>query len=236
MDLANAVASKKAIIFDLFFTLVSPDDDQSPPTWELLGIDKPSWRNQTFSSSSARLTGDQRDPYEIVRSMAHAVDASISASVIQDATDQRIARFARILNKVPESTLATLTALRNRGLRTALISNADTIETHAWESSPLSTLFDVTVFSWQVGAAKPDAKIYNHCLDLLELSAPQSMFVGDGGSEELSGARELGLTPVFARGLMPEMSAEEIRDRESCATYTIDSLEELICIGHSDGH
>ena len=186
MSVSNLVARKGAIIFDLFFTLVSPDieDLDFPPTYEVLGVEKSAWRQQTFGSSNARLTGAETDPYEIVGSMARAIDPTISSSVIREATDQRIARFERILMNAPRTTLATLGALRELGLKVALVTNADAIETQAWSRSPLAALFDVTVMSWQVGAAKPDARIYNHCLEHLQLSSSHCVFVGDGGSDE----------------------------------------------------
>jgi putative hydrolase of the HAD superfamily len=226
---ADAVATKDAVIFDLFFTLVSTDIkvEEFPPTHEVLGVDKAMWRQQTFGTSSARLTGAEMDPYKIVGSMAHAIDPMISSTVIREATDQRIHRFEHILLNVPDTTISTLKTLRRSGHKTALVTNADSIETRAWDKSPLAPLFDVTVMSWEVGFVKPDARIYNHCLDLLGIPAARAVFVGDGGSRELWGAKAVGLSAVFAKGLMPELTEQEIRSREDDADYTIDGLHEL---------
>ncbi|TDJ31501.1 MAG: HAD family hydrolase [Gammaproteobacteria bacterium] len=236
MEISDAIIGKKVIIFDLFFTLVTADiaDDDFVPTYETLGVDKLAWRQQTFGTSHARLTGAETDPCRIVESMAHAIDPNIPISVIREATELRIARFEHTLMNVPESTLSVLAALRQQGLKTALITNADVIETQMWERSPLAALFDVTVLSWQVGLAKPEPEIYQHCLRLLNLGASQGVFVGDGGSNELSGARAVGLTTVFVTGLMPELSKQEIQHRKSIANYTIGNLAELIHIP-SDG-
>ena len=230
MNILDVVASKKAVIFDLFFTLVSTDIevDEFRPTHEVLGVDKARWREQAFSTSNARLTGAETDPYKIVGTMAHAIDPTISSAVIRDASEQRIGRFERILLHPPQSTMSTLSALRQSGRKIALISNADAIETRGWDRSPLAPLFDVTVMSWIVGYAKPDPKIYTHCLDLLGIPAAQGVFVGDGGSDELSGANAVGLTSVFVTGLMPEMTDLEIRAREDDADHTIGGLDELI--------
>ena len=230
MHIAEVVASKDAVIFDLFFTLVSTDDEvnEFPPTYEILGVEKAMWRQQTFGTSNMRLSGAETDPYEFVRSMAHAIDPEISTAVIRDATEQRIARFEHILLNVPDTTISTLLKIRQSGLKTALVTNADAIETQAWDWSPLAPLFDVTVMSWVVGYVKPDARIYNHCLSLLNVTASQAVFVGDGGSEELLGAKEVGLTTVFAKGLMPELTEVEVRSREGDADYIIDGLHELV--------
>lgn len=104
MHISEAVKIKGVVIFDLFFTLVSPDNVVSkfPPTYEVLGVDKSAWRQQTFDNSEARFTSPEVDPYKIVGSMAHSIDPGISSSTIQEATDQRIARFESILTDVPE--------------------------------------------------------------------------------------------------------------------------------------
>ncbi len=133
MHIAEVVASKHAVIFDLFFTLVSTDDEvnEFPPTYEILGVEKAMWRQQTFGTSNMRLSGAETDPYEIVGSMAHAIDPEISTAVIRDATEQRIARFEHILLTIPDATISTLLAIRQSGLKTALVTNADAIETRA---------------------------------------------------------------------------------------------------------
>lgn len=230
MGSAALLADKRVVIFDLFFTLVSPDidDDEFPPTYEVLGVDKMAWREQVFGTSNARLTGGEMDPYRIVGNMARAIDPSISDSTIRDATEQRIARFERVLMSVPETTISVLDALRTSDIKTALITNADVIETQGWDASPLASLFDVCIFSWRVGYAKPDIRIYNHCLERLGVSSSEAIFVGDGGSDELKGARAAGLTSIFVTGLMPELSDAEVRDRKSCADYTIGEIPELL--------
>ncbi len=226
MSISTVVGEKRAVLFDLFATLVSPDKAPGVPTYEIL--EKSDRRKQTFGSSHARLTSDDMDPYQIIGSMARAIDPDISDSLIRDATDQRIARFEAILMNAPASTLTVLESIRSYGIRTALISNADLIETNGWGRSPLAPLFDCTVFSWQVGYAKPDKRIYFHCLDQMKLRPSEAAFVGDGGSDELSGARAIGLTTVFAKGLMPELACTEVRERESIAHHVVDALGELL--------
>ncbi len=230
MNASDFLSNKQGVLFDLFATLVSPDRAPGVPTYELLGVEKSDWRKQTFGSSHARLTGEEMDPYKIVGSMARAINPRISDSLIREATDQRISRFEAILMNVPKSTLLVLESLRKCGMQIALITNADVIETNGWYRSPLAPLFDYTVFSWQVGYAKPDKRIYEHCLDLMSLKPCQGVFVGDGGSDELTGARAVGITTVFAKGFMPDLTEKEVKERESIADHVIDQLGELLPI------
>ena len=230
MNAADEVAKKQVVIFDLFFTLITTDlvDDEYPPTEQVLGVKESDWCKQVFDATHPRFTGDKSDPCQIIGSLAHAIDPGISESVIRQATDQRIARFERILGNVPQSTLSTLSALRAQGLKTALISNADRIETGTWNQSPLAPLFDVTVLSWQVGFAKPDPRIYQHCLERLNMTASQGVFVGDGGSSELSGARAVGLLPIYVTGMAPPLTEEEVNSRVASAAHVITDLRELV--------
>jgi hypothetical protein len=147
VTLSEVVAAKQLVIFDLFFTLVSTDVevDRLAPTYDVLGVSKAAWRRQTSASVSSRLTGQVSDPYAIVRTMAHAIDPTIPSSVVAGATDERIARFARLLQTPPPAALTALKALRTQkspmqGLRTALISNADVIEAHGRPESPLACI------------------------------------------------------------------------------------------------
>ena len=230
MSLIEAIADADAVVFDLFATLLSPDaafPGAVRGTWEALGVSKTAWRAQSFAADNHRLTGAQSEPIEIVRAMAHKIDPTISESVIQQATDERLARFDALLANVPDESLLVLDALRRRGKRTALITNADVIETNGWSDSPLDGAFDEVVFSWQVGLAKPDPAVYRFCLDNLDVDAGRAVFVGDGGSRELDGAKNVGMTAVFTRQFLPISDETEIARRHAVADYTIENLSEL---------
>ena len=94
--------------------------------------------------------------------------------------------------------------------------------------TPLAPYFSEALFSWQVGVAKPDRKIYELCASRLQRSMSSCLFVGDGGSSELQGARDAGMSPVFVKGLMPSLSDAAMREREEAASFVIDELRELV--------
>jgi phosphoglycolate phosphatase-like HAD superfamily hydrolase len=54
------------------------------------------------------------------------------------------------------------------------------------------------VFSYEVGVIKPDQEIYTYACERLGVAPGDAWFVGDGGSDELRGARAAGLRPVWA--------------------------------------
>ncbi|MEB3371068.1 HAD family hydrolase [Saccharopolyspora mangrovi] len=99
----------------------------------------------------------------------------------------------------PEPAMLTLVRdLRERGIRTALLSNSwGNIDSYPWEQ--LAGLFDSTVLSGEVGLRKPDPRIYRMSLDALGLDAAQTAFVDDG-APNVDAARDLGIHAVLHTG------------------------------------
>ena len=230
-DLVHTVAEKKAIIFDLFHTLTALETtwgDSRPFTYQMLGVSKQEWDRQLLERSRARLMGENQDAVAIVAEMAHAIDPSIAADVIRAATANRIARFAGALIKIPEETMAVLRALKSKDKRIGLISNADTMEVAAWRQSPIAPLFDSTLFSCAVGCVKPEPRLYHISLRALGVTPASALFVGDGGSNELEGARTLGITTVMIAGIIREIWPDKIPERRRHADFVIERLPELV--------
>ncbi len=228
--LQSLVARTPALIFDLFHTLTALESTWSggPTTSQMLGIDIEAWDAQLHESSRDRLTGQVTDPVKIVRRMAHAVDPAIPLDLIERATRNRIERFEGALVRAPEATRTTLATLKKMGKSIAVCSNADVMEIAGWSKSPIAHLFDVVVFSCQVGCVKPEREIYDICLRRLGVSAEDCLFVGDGGSHELEGARAVGLTTVMIAGIIREIWPERIDERKRFADYSIETLDELL--------
>lgn len=205
----------RGVIFDLFHTLTGLESEWSdlPLTSEVLSIDRRTWDQVTTMKSRRRLTGEQREPYLIVREMAHEVDPTIPDERIRAAAGIRVRRFQDALRRIPGANVAMLKRLRGAGLRLGLVSNADAMEVASWKGCPLTGLFDSEVFSCEAGLVKPEPAIYRKCLDELGLQAGECMFVGDGGSNELAGAKEVGLTTVFVSGVIAELWPERIPQR-----------------------
>lgn len=84
-------------------------------------------------------------------------------------------------------TVFVLKSLRQNGIRTAIVSNI------AWDIRSVLAAAEVDEFvlSFEVGAAKPDTRIFTTALERLGVRADQALMIGD--SEENDGAaRELG--------------------------------------------
>jgi putative hydrolase of the HAD superfamily len=226
--LPEVVARKRGLIFDLFHTLTCIEfTSEGLPTAEMLGVDREAWRAEV-RAARWRLLGVERDPYAIIRRLALAVDPALPEVVIRRAYEARLERFAQALLNPPEVSLRVLRRLKAAGKTLGLISDADPAEVAAWSRSPLAGLFDCAVMSCEVGLTKPDARIYALCLDKLGLGAQECLYVGNGGSQELAGARAVGLGTVMMAGIARRIWPDRALEGESDADYVVDSLEELL--------
>jgi putative hydrolase of the HAD superfamily len=222
----------RGVIFDLFRTLTGIESEWSdlPVTSDVLGINRRVWDEILATRSRQRLTGAQRDPFEIVRTLAHEVDPTIPESRIREAVQIRDQWFRHALRNIPQDNIDAVKHLRAADLRLGLISNADVMEVAAWEESPLVGLFDVEIFSWTVGCVKPEPAIFRRCLDALKLRPSECLFVGDGGSNELIGVKEVGLSTVFVSGVIAEHWPDRVADRIKISDYHVTLMPQILTL------
>jgi putative hydrolase of the HAD superfamily len=219
----------RGVIFDLFHTLTGKESEWSDLPWtsDVLGIDRRLWDELLTSRSRWRLAGEERDPFRILTTLAREADPSISDERIQEALRVSVQRFRHALQRIPSENIEVLKALRASGLSLGLISNADVMEVEAWHDCPLAGLFDAEVFSCDIGCVKPEPAIYEHCLRALGVSARECLFVGDGGSNELTGAKNVGLTTVFVSGVIAEFWPERVQQRLTLADYHVECVAKM---------
>jgi putative hydrolase of the HAD superfamily len=199
-----------------------------PMTCEMLGVSHQDWDEQLLVHSRDRLAGLRTEPLDIIRTMAQAIDPAISEERIRAATQNRMIRFAAALRDIPQQNLAVLERLKSQGKLLALLSNADAMEVEAWDATAAARLFDVTVISCRVGLVKPEPAIYELCLRELGVTADEAAFVGDGGSDELQGARDVGMTTIMVTGVMNSLWPDRVTARLHQADYVIEGLSELL--------
>lgn len=94
-----------------------------------------------------------------------------------------------------------LEALRERGLRLALVSNAfdpGRLLHRDLERMGIEERLDFSVFSSEVGVRKPHPAIFERALEALGVAPEDALFVGDRLFEDVRGAAEVGMTTVQA--------------------------------------
>jgi HAD superfamily hydrolase (TIGR01549 family) len=122
------------------------------------------------------------------------LDREAVESLYQARIQEKKAPFLNIRTDV----IDLLAGLRKRNLKLGLISNCTEEEVRHWHKSELAHYFDDAVFSYEVGLAKPDIRIYQLACERLGVKPEHSIFVGDGGSNELDGASHAGMLPYHA--------------------------------------
>jgi putative hydrolase of the HAD superfamily len=116
----------------------------------------------------------------------------------------------------------TLHALRERMLRTGLLSNTHwPRERHEeWLARDgLLDLLDARVYTSDLDVVKPHPRAFQALLDQLDVPANRSVFVGDRLWDDIAGAKKLGMRTIWIRNdevpsydVEPDAMADELRD------------------------
>jgi putative hydrolase of the HAD superfamily len=93
---------------------------------------------------------------------------------------------------IPE-VAGTVAALRDAGIRVAVVSNSDGSVAGSLETAGLAHLFETIVDSALVGVHKPDPEIFHLALGRLGVEPESAWYVGDSVYHDLGGARAAGL-------------------------------------------
>ncbi len=104
---------------------------------------------------------------------------------------------ANLWSKRAEGSGETLDALRRRGYRIAVVSNADGRVRGLLEAAGLSPHLEFVVDSAEVGIEKPDPRIFHAATDRLGLAPAACAYVGDIYEIDVVGAERAGLAPIL---------------------------------------
>jgi putative hydrolase of the HAD superfamily len=112
------------------------------------------------------------------------------------------------LARLDPDALPLLESIRQRGIKTAIVSNTP------WGSSAsvwrnelarhgLLERVDASVFCGDVGWRKPNPAPFQRALELIHVARADAIFVGDDARWDLIGAQNAGLRPVLLRPSVP---------------------------------
>ena len=219
----------KAIYFDLFFTLIIPAYEKENNEFDILGLSVNEWEKYAENDVlyRERALGHVKSEMEIINKIVDTIPFSVSEIQREKILAARENRMKTALQNVPKDILEILAQLKAKHIKLGLISNADMIDCKYWEQSKLFPFFDEAVLSCNVRFLKPDRHIYELAMQHLSVLPDESMFVGDGGSEELHGAKLVGMKTIFSESL--EIKSEEKRNGiMKYADYHIKNFAEIL--------
>ncbi|HEY98302.1 MAG TPA: HAD-IA family hydrolase [Dehalococcoidia bacterium] len=207
----------KAVLFDLFGTLV--DNFTMSEYSKILEnmaavLNAPAegfarlWRGYF----TQRVNGTHLTHEDSIRIICQDLDVAVTEEQSQHAADIRLEYTVLSLKPKPEA-VQVLTRLRKQGLKLGLISDCSPETPKAWPGTAFTPYFDVTIFSCEVNMKKPDPRIYKMATDRMGIKPEDCLYVGDGSSHELTGARAVGMQAVLIRHT-DETVDEVVMERE----------------------
>ena len=221
----------KAVIFDLFGTIVdnlSFDEYCSVLTDMAHILEAPAddFTQIWIDTFDQRMVGDLQCPDGNIEFACKKLDVAASSARIKQASKIRF-EYAVSGLKPRQGAIETIARIRLDGYKTGLISNCSTEVPTLWANTGFSPLFHATVFSCSERMAKPDPRIYELALDRLAVEASGCLYIGDGASDELSGAAEMGMHPVLIRVPYEEQNPYQI-DENDWDGIKIASVKEVL--------
>ena len=174
---------------------------------DVLGWSQDAERDHTMFVHAMRLNAERPD------GAVHALDERLMelfggyASIDDAALAAVCAAFLKPifdLARLDPDALPLLESIRQRGIKTAIVSNTP------WGSPPsawrnelarhgLLERVDASVFCGDVGWRKPNPAPFRRALELIHVAPADAIFVGDDARWDLVGAQNAGLRPVLIR-------------------------------------
>ena len=187
----------KAVIFDMFETLVTLFEGRTYFSENIaadLGIPPQDFRREWHATELARSTG----VYSMEEGTAITLKnlGAYSEESVKLVARKRLEALGDTFSAIPKESIELLKKLREKGILTGLITNTFSDERDLIVASPLYPLFDVAMISYDTGLYKPDPAVFKAMIKALNVKPEECLYVGDGGSRELYGARDAGMKAV----------------------------------------
>lgn len=191
----------RAVIFDLFGTLVrnfSFQDYQEVLKNMASTLDLPSddFIRLWYASASERNTGGLNSLHTSIEYIGQKTGINLEKTRIDKAIRIRL-DYVKSMLTPREKAIEVLSLLKSGNFKVGLISDCSIDIPLVWDETPLASRFDSVIFSCSVGLKKPDRRIYELAAERLNIRSEECLFIGDGGSRELTGAANAGMHPVL---------------------------------------
>ena len=186
---------------------------------ELARVEAAAWDRVSDDQSPSTLG-------EILSEASAALGMDVAEAVLEEAATHHLDSWTPHIKHDPDAQ-AVLRELRNRGIRTALLSNTHwprRFHEHFLERDGLADLLEVRCYTSEMKRTKPHPDAFAHVVDCLEIEDPSRVvFVGDRPFDDIYGAQQFGMRTV----LRPNVS---VPSWNVTPDATIDALPELLSL------
>ena len=178
-------------------------------------------------ASFARAHTDKRatELPEILAEASRALGLDVAEAVLEEAALHHLDSWTPHIVHDPDAA-ATLCALKDRGIKTALLSNTHwprSFHEHFLERDGLAGLIDARLYTSEMTHMKPHRRAFEEALASIGVDDPATaVFVGDREYDDIWGATQAGMRAVWRRNEFVE------RYPEAKPAAVIDRLPELL--------
>ena len=179
----------------------------------------------TFTERATGVCGGLEDTMRWVaaRCEHEPTSAQLAAACAVRRTNEEA--YVRALRPDAETTLSSL---RSAGIRIGLISDCTHELREVWPTLPIAPYVDAAIFSVEIGVRKPDQRLYSAATEALGVSAAECIYVGDGGSGELTGAAIAGMRAYQL--VAPDSAHGVVYDADTWTGPTINALSDVLVL------
>jgi putative hydrolase of the HAD superfamily len=187
----------RAVLFDFFGTLTRAVQ-RGPFHSRIahrLGVDPDRFASVLNRTFYARACGGYGSPRDGLRRLLAPLGVYPGEELLAETVVARVAAVRDDTVLRPEA-VPVLMQLRQQGILTAVVSDC-WFELPAFlPDLPVAPLLNTCVYSVDVGHCKPHPAMYLEACARLRIEPDECLYVGDGGSAELSGAQNVGIRAV----------------------------------------
>lgn len=204
-----------AVIFDFFGTLVpnftlSAHREILSEIAGMVGVPSDNFLERWFDAFRERVTGEWPDTYSAINIISNECGVSPDEEMLESAVKMRF-EFMKNNMQPRKDAVEILSRIRELGLKLGLVSDCSNELPDAWDKTAFAPYFDATVFSCRQGSKKPEPEMYRAVCDQLKVVPEKCLYIGDGGSNELTGAGNAGMHPVLLFDLEEEKNPDTHR-------------------------
>ncbi len=227
------------VVFDLFHTLVDTEHlrpvgfDAVAEVANLIGVEPvpfAAFWEETYVERETTMV----DLVELTARFCDGVGVTVSGEQ-REQIDMLFGVCKDDTLRAPDPAMVELIASLAARCAVGVLSNCHAREVRHWMSSPLAEHVAVFGRSCEIGVMKPDVRSYRWVLDRLGVDPSEAIFVGNGSSGELDGARAVGFATVVhcniydaTNGLVPVDERQSRAARADVSVATIDELASAI--------
>jgi HAD superfamily hydrolase (TIGR01509 family) len=181
---------------------------------DTLAAAEPRAKRRLDTGETIQATNDQQRGWAYFNLVL--TEAGIPLSDATDAGLRELHAYHQEFNlweSVPDDVRPTLRALRSRGLRLVVLSNANGTLHRMFARLDLASAFDALFDSCDEGVEKPDPRFFRLALDRVGATAATTVHVGDLFHVDVVGARAAGIRPVLldVADLYPDADCTRVR-------------------------